>query len=91
MYRHMSLRLPCERCAVVQVTRAMMLSPSGAGYLCWKCEVSAQIAEHESAFQTRRRQNALPSLGVALFVLAVFSGLVLLGLWQLVAAIGHIG
>jgi hypothetical protein len=47
MYRHAALRLPCERCAVEQPTRAMILSPSGAGYLCWPCQLRAQIAEHQ--------------------------------------------
>jgi hypothetical protein len=69
MYRHAGLRLPCERCAVEQPTRAMILSPSGAGYLCWPCQLRAQIAEHQSRPQRTPGQVTWPEILVFAVVL----------------------
>ena len=82
----MSLRLPCERCAAVHVTRAMTLSPSGAGYVCWKCEVSAQIAEHEGA--PRRAHKRADEIVAAVCVTVALVFLTWLGTMVL-GALGH--
>jgi len=47
MYRQASLRLPCVVCGVEQPIARMALAPEG-GHWCWKCQMGAQIVEHES-------------------------------------------
>jgi hypothetical protein len=79
MYRHAALRLPCERCAVEQPTRAMILSSSGAGYLCWPCQLRAQIAEHQPP------RRGLSWVEILILVLAV--GGVLLGVLRVLARV----
>ncbi|MGZ3406274.1 MAG: hypothetical protein ACXVAN_07505 [Polyangia bacterium] len=56
MYRQTSLRLPCVACGVEQPLARMELSPRG-GHWCWRCQVGAQIVEHEGP---RRRRHTRP-------------------------------
>ncbi len=45
MYRQAGLRLPSVACGVEQALARMELSPRG-GHWCWRCRLTAQIAEH---------------------------------------------
>jgi hypothetical protein len=45
MYRHPILRVACAACGVEEPLSRMDFSPHG-GHWCWRCQVSAQIAEH---------------------------------------------
>lgn len=82
MYRETSLRLPCVVCGVEQPLARMELSPRG-GHWCWRCQVGAQIAEHEGP---RRRRRALPPStlrqlrGTLVAVGAIAGGIGLIGL-----------
>jgi len=57
MYRHATMRLRCHACGAEQPQPALTLSPLG-GHLCWRCEVRAQIADHEANARPRRSSPA---------------------------------
>ncbi len=46
MYRQASLRVPCVACGIEETLVRMALSPRG-GHWCWRCQMRAQIAEHD--------------------------------------------
>ena len=52
MYRHASLRVPCVVCRVEQPLARMEMAPRG-GQWCWKCQMRAQISEHDRAARPR--------------------------------------
>ena len=72
MYRHATLRLPCESCGTEHPTPAMVLSAHG-GHVCWKCQLSTQVAahlEHSKHAQAQRRV----ATGIVNTVLGIFVG-----------------
>ena len=84
MYRHTSLRVPCVSCGVEQALTRMELSPRG-GHWCWRCQMSAQIAEHEAAPLRHRSSSTPPSTvrqlrGTFMAAIAIVGGVGLLAL-----------
>jgi hypothetical protein len=78
MYRQASLRLLCVVCGVEQPIARMALAPHG-GHWCWRCEMAAQVAEHESPRRRVMRFALFATVGVvggvliALFFVALGS------------------
>ena len=102
MYRHAALRLPCERCAAEHPRHALVLSPSGSGHVCWRCQLRAQIAEHEresrashapwrSTPRLAARPTATPRLmgALGIFAIAVMCALALMAVLALATLFGH--
>jgi hypothetical protein len=89
MYRNADLRVPCAVCRVEQPLARMELSPRG-GHWCWRCQLSAQIAEHAPGGLYGHAPRPLSRLahGAALTV-GVGAGVLLAGylLLYLVAAL----
>jgi hypothetical protein len=80
MYRQTTLRLPCVVCGVEQPLARMELSPRG-GHWCWRCQVGAQIAEHQGPRRRAVDQSTLRQLrGTLLAVGAIVGGIGLIGL-----------
>ena len=85
MYREASLRVPCILCRVEQPLARLELSPRG-GHWCWRCQLSAQIAEHAPRGLygappgplSRIAHGLVIAAGIAAAVLAV--GYILLGM-----------
>lgn len=72
MYRHATLRLPCESCGNEQPVPAMALSAHG-GHICWKCQVAKQIEEHVASSAHHQSQRRAAT-GIANVVLGMFAG-----------------
>jgi hypothetical protein len=72
MYRHATLRLPCESCGTEQPVPAMALSAHG-GHICWKCQVGKQVDEHLASSARLQAQRRV-SRGIANVVLGIIGG-----------------
>jgi hypothetical protein len=93
MYRVTTLRLPCVVCGVEQPLARMELSPRG-GHWCWRCQVGAQIAEHEGPRRLRRGAAPPSTLrqlrGTFLAVGAFTGGIGLIGVLFLALLVAYV-
>ncbi len=96
MYRNASLRLACTVCGVEQPIERMTLAPRG-GHWCWRCEMRAQIDEHDGrapaqgrvapSLRPRRRIDRTVALVVVAVVVVPIGAVALLRLvWAWIAA-----
>jgi hypothetical protein len=90
MYREASLRVPCIVCRVEQPLARMELSPRG-GHWCWRCQLSAQIAEHAPRGLYGAPPNPLWRVAHAVVIAVGVGAVVLCGgyalLWLVAAAL----